>query len=325
MSAHASSIAFNHDPPPADIVRGIAFAIAAFVLVALADGLARVAVLEHAVTQVMSWRGFAGLVTVVLLALRPGAEGLRAMCPNRPVPVLVRSVVHMLTSLCWYYAWREIPLADCYAIGNAAPLILTILAIPVLGESVGWRRWASSSVGFAGVLIIVQPTGGAGVSLSMGVLLLGTLFLAITRLMTRILARHDSNTTIVFWMMLVQTVGGLPFMQHWTWPTPANGAAMTFVGVLTGFSHLLLTQAFRLGPVSAIAPYEYTLLLWGTLIGYLIWRDIPGLEVWIGGAIVIAAGLYNFHRERVRAREAASLGAPGVPARSSTGAGPAGG
>jgi drug/metabolite transporter (DMT)-like permease len=209
----------------------------------------------------------------------------------------------------FYLAWfNGFPLADSYAVNAVAPLLMTLLAIPILGERVGWRRWTSTSVGFAGVLFMLQP-GGDLWRWEAGLLLAGVGCLALSRIWTRVLASTDTPSAISFWLLLSHVPIGLLLIPVFPppgslVPSPAAALALGFLGLANGLAHYLFARAFAIAPVSALAPYEYTTLLWGGLLGFLIWAEVPGWTTLGGAAIVIAAGLYNLHRERVRRREA---------------------
>jgi drug/metabolite transporter (DMT)-like permease len=178
--------------------------------------------------------------------------------------------------------------------------------------------------GFAGVLFMLQP-GGELWRWETPMLLAATVVMAVTRIWTRVLARTDGAHCIAFWLMLAHLPVGLALSfvpAFW----PASGPppllpgwpvllALLGFGLANGLAHLLFARAFALAPIGALAPFEYTPLLWGTVIGYLIWAEVPAWSTLAGAGVVIAAGLYNVHRERLRrSQERAAAALRAVPA-----------
>ncbi|HEY8612213.1 MAG TPA: DMT family transporter, partial [Roseomonas sp.] len=256
---------------------------------------------EIGVALAMILRGSIGAATVLVLA-----GGFRVRAVNRRL-VAARSLLHCAVTVTFYFAWsRGMPLADSYAVAAVAPLAMTVLAIPLLGEQVGWRRWLSTLVGFCGVLVMVRP-GGDLWRWEAAVLLGGVVFMAVTRIWTRLLARTDKPATIAFWLMVAHVPFGiaiLPVFPPMGWPSWGGYVAILLLGLGNGTAHFLFARAFALAPVGLLAPFEYSTLVTGTLVGILVWGDVPAWATLLGAAIVVAAGLYNLHRARVRAREA---------------------
>ena len=289
----------------AEAVRGILIVAAAYLVMTLGDVAGKWALLSAGLATVMMGRGVAGSLTVTALA---AAEGdLRRLRPVRWRLVLLRSVLHAGVSLTWYMAWLVVPLADAYAVGFTAPLLMTLLAAPMLGERIRWRRALSTAVGFCGVLVMVRP-GSALWRPELLVLVPGILGMAVSRIMTRVLSTTETAECLTFWLMLAHVPAGL-LLLLFGYPGPGalavgTVAALALLGSLNGVGHWLMARAYALAPVSALAPYEYTALIWGSVLGYLAFGELPGLSTLAGAAVVAAAGLYNLHRERVRRGEA---------------------
>ncbi len=297
-------------------VRGLALVALGFAVISCADAAVKWVLPEIGPAAAMIWRGLLGGAMVVALC-----RG-RGLWPVRRGLLAARSLLHTAVSAAWYLAWAlGIGLADSYAVAAAAPLLMTVLAIPLLGERVGWRRWLSTCLGFAGVLFMLQP-GGELWRWETGMLLAATAVMALTRIWTRMLARTDTPSAIAFWLMAAHIPCGVAMLAvPAMWPAPAGEPvpppllpslagclALLVFGAANGIAHLLFARAFALAPVGAIAPFEYSPLLWGTLLGFAIWGEIPAWTTFAGAAVVIAAGLYNVHRERVRrAEERAAL------------------
>ena len=288
---------------PADAVRGILIVAAAYLVMTIGDVAGKWALLPAGLAAIMIGRGAAGSATIAALALMEG--DWRRLLPVRWRMVLLRSVLHSAVSLSWYVAWQVIPLADAYAIGFTAPLLMTLLAIPMLGERIRWRRMLSTLTGFSGVLLMVRP----GTALWNPVLLVlapGIAGMAVSRIMTRQLSTTETAECLTFWLMaahvpagLLLLLGGAPPLHGMSWDI---WAALGLLGFFNGFGHWLMARAYALAPVSALAPYEYTPLIWGGILGFLAFGDAPGWSTLAGAAVVAAAGLYNLHRERVRRR-----------------------
>jgi drug/metabolite transporter (DMT)-like permease len=285
------------ETPPAQTVRAIGLSLLAHALIAVSDVAAKLALRRHGVGEVLFARGLLG--TVLLGAMMVGRHGMLVLLPRRPAFVIGRSALHCLGSACWYFAFAVMPLADVYAIGYATPLVVSLLAIPLLGERVGWRLWASTLTGFAGVLVMVRPGGDFWHPVTM-VLLAGILLVALTRVMARRLAQIERADVIVFWLLALHIPGGLIGMIP-RGPVAPDLASFAALAAMAGFNiagHLLMTRAYALSPISALGPYEYTTFLWAVGFGVGLFGEIPGWSTLAGGAIVIAAGVLDLRRAR---------------------------
>lgn len=296
-----------------DTLRGIGTIALGYAVISLADASVKWALPEVGVAAAMVWRGVFGMLAIALLVHGQG------LAPRR-LPLLgLRSTLHCAVTAAFYLAWfNGFPLAGSYAVNAVAPLMMTLLAIPMLGERVGWRRMASTAVGFCGVMVMLQP-GGELWRWEAGMLLVCAGVLAVTRIWTRVLAATDTPQAIAFWLLFAHVPLGLLLLPAFPLvgglvPSPEVAAALAFLGLANGCAHFLFARAFAIAPVSALAPYEYTLLVWGGLLGLAIWGEVPSWWTLAGAALVIAAGLYNLHREHVRKREAARDAAPAAAA-----------
>jgi len=306
MSAHAHPVRVLTDNA-ADTVRGILLVAASYLILTIGDTAAKWAILSTGVAWAMLWRGAFGAVAVA--AYTVAAEGRGGLALFRPVrwkTVALRSGLSSFTTITWYLSWRHMQLAETYALGFTAPLIMTVLAVPMLGERIRWRRILSTLTGFAGVLVMIGPNGAVGgIPFAPVVLWLmaGIVAMAVTRIMARQLSRTETPECQAFWLMISHGLSGLGML----WVTPATGfgdvavwGALLFLGVSSGLAHCVFTRAYGLAPVSALAPYEYTMLIWGGLLGFLVFGEVPSWTTLAGAAIVALAGLYNLHRERAR-------------------------
>jgi len=288
---------------PADTVRGIALAALAYVIWTLGDTAAKWVLPTAGVALAMFWRGIFGAMTVaaVAAASRPGSVG-RMLRPVRWKLVLARSVISSFVSIVWYIAWEQMNLIDTYAVGFTAPLIMLVLAIPMLGERMRWRRTLSTVLGFLGVLVMLQPGGDLWKPVVV-LLLIGIVAMSVTRIMTRQLSTTESPECQAFWLLVSHIVAGAVTIGLFPPPGGMDAvvwASLVFLGVSSGLAHCVYTRAYGLAPVSALAPYEYTMLLWGGIAGYVVFNEVPSWTTLIGAAIIAGAGLYNLHRERMR-------------------------
>jgi drug/metabolite transporter (DMT)-like permease len=286
---------------PADTVRGIGFAMLAYIIWTLGDTAAKWVLPVTGVALAMLWRGAIGAVAVGVVAVAtPGASVPRMLIPVRWGLTMVRGLISSAVSIIWYIAWGEMSLIDTYAVGFTAPLIMTLLAIPMLGERLRPRRLAATTVGFIGVLVMLHPEGDLWKPV-VALLLFGIVLMSVTRIMTRQLSVTETPECQAFWLMISHLLSGAATL--WLFPPLAEMTTMvwlclTFLGISSGLAHCVNSRAYGLAPVSALAPYEYTTLIWGGIAGYLAFGETPTLTTLAGAAIIVAAGLYNLHRER---------------------------
>lgn len=286
----------------ADALRGFSFAVLAYLIWTLGDAAAKWVLPSVGVAGAMLWRGLFGMVTVAVVS---AASGWGQLVPRRWGLVLIRSVLSSFVSVCWYISWLSMGLADTYAVGFTAPLIMTVLAIPMLGERIRWRRVLSTVVGFCGVLIMLRPGGDLWTPVVL-LLLAGTLVMALTRIMTRQLTLTESPECQAFWLLVCHAITGFVLLPSF----PGSGdvdlwgwGALLFLGLSSGLAHCVFARAYALAPVSALAPFEYTALPWGVLAGFLIFAEVPSWSTLAGAVVVAASGTYNVYRERVRRAE----------------------
>ncbi len=183
-------------------------------------------------------------------------------------------------------------MADAIALTFSAPLFITAMAIPLLGERVGWRRIMAVLLGFIGVLVMVQPTGDVwnwAVLFPLGASLAGALRDVVTR---RISASESSTATLCFTSCGVSLAGLCTLPLGWQPISGPDWGYLALSGCLVGAAHFLLIETFRLAEASLVAPFKYSSLLWAVLFGFLIWGDLPGLWVLAGSILVIGGGLY---------------------------------
>lgn len=283
--------------PTPSPVKAMIFMLAAVATYALVDASAKWLTAGYGVIQILFFGRCVAPLFAIWLAHRHGNGW--ADIRTRRLPLHIIRTVIALTSIGTYFiALKLLPLAEAVSLGFASPLFMAVLSIFMLGEKVGPRRWIAIVVGFIGVLIIIRPgmipiSWGAIAALGSGVLY------AFGLITSRRLAATESLPSLMFWFStigLVTTGALLPF--DWRWPVADDLVPIAIVMVLTTIAQLFLTQAFRYGEVSLIAPLEYTALIWGSLYGWLIWSEVPDRWVFIGASVMVASGIYLIHRER---------------------------
>ncbi len=288
----------------ADTVRGIAIVNLCFLLLTLGDVATVFALPVMGVVGAMIGRGLVGAAVVAVVATRqPG--GLRLLRPTRRGLVAFRSIIHACASLTWYIAWSwSLGLADSYAVGYAAPLLMILLAGPMLAERVGWRRGLATGIGFLGVLVMLRP-GGDLWRPAAALLLLGVAGMAISRNLTRLLATTEAPECLAFWLLLAHLPVGLLLLAL-GFPTPGVDLGVVVcvfaLGLTNGLAHWLHSRACALAPMAALAPFEYVGLIWAAAFGYLFFGQVPAAVTMAGAVLVVAAGVSTFLSEHRRSR-----------------------
>ena len=275
--------------------RAILLMVGSLVFFCIMDALVKDLGTRYPTMQLMFFRSLFAFVPILLLILHGGS--LRALRVHSIGGHILRSLVGVGAMFCFFYAYVRMPLADVVAISFAAPVFVVALSVPLLGEKVGPRRWAAVLVGFVGVLVMIQPDASLLSSVAL-VPLIGTLFFALAMIVLRKLGRTETSASVAFTFTLACTViSGLALPFVWIAPDLPDLLALIAVGLLGGVGQILMTAAFKHGDVAVIAPFEYTSMIWATLLGFVFWGEVPGLNIWIGVAIVMASGLFILFRE----------------------------
>jgi len=215
---------------------------------------------------------------------------------------LLRGVLAVVMLASFTYALRTLPLADAYSIFFVAPLLITALSMPFLGERVGRARWWAIAVGFVGVLVVLRPTGAGMFSLAGLAVLLAAVGYSVSAITVRIIGRTDSNESLVFWVMLMLSIGASALAApHWVAIQPQHWLLIAGIGAIGFVAQLAITEAFRRGEASFIAPLEYSALAWGAGLDWLLWKTLPDAITLVGAGIIIASGIYLIRGEKVHA------------------------
>ncbi len=257
--------------------------------------------------QLLFFRNFFAFPVILCFMLATGGFRLRT---RRWAGHLLRGLFGVSAMYCFFLSYKLLPLSDAIALGLSGPIFLTVLSIPILGEKVGMRRTGAVIVGFLGVLLMTRP--GAGVLQWVALVPLGgAVFYALAMITIRRLSASESSISIVFYFTLFGTLIALATERlgiigpefSWVWPSRWQWGSVLLIGLLGGVAQFLMTYAFRLAPVSLIAPFDYTALVYAFIIGHLWFGEVPDAYLVIGGLLVVLSGVYIIHRETVVARQ----------------------
>lgn len=289
-----------------NVVKAISLKVASALIFAVMAVLVRYLGTAYPIGQVVFFRSaFAIVPVIVIYAWRRELEAAVRM--GRPFGHVGRGLTAVGAMFCNFSALARLPVVDATAISFAAPLITVAMAALLLGERVRIYRWSAVIIGFAGVLVMLAPhldfAGSeiASVSEAIGAFLglTGAVFNSASVIQTRHLTKSESTSSIVFYFSLICAVAGLLTLPlGWNAPSPAELAALIGIGICGGVGHIVLTESYRFAPASLVAPFDYTSMLWALLLGYLAFGELPTMLGFLGGAIIVAAGLFVIWRER---------------------------
>lgn len=278
---------------------GITFVLSAMFIFATQDAITKHLAGTYAAPQIL-WVRFA-FYTLFALAYSARKKPLR-YCLRSAVPWLqvARSLLIVAEIAVFIAAVRFLNLADIHALFATFPLMVTAIAAVFLGEKVGVRRWTAVFAGFVGVLIIVRP-GFEEIKPGTLLALLTAFMFAVYNIMTRVVAHHDDSETTTVYMAVVG-VACLSVLApfYWVPPTPTDWAWLFCLSCTAAAGHFLLIKALEYAPASTLQPFNFTLLVFATFIGFVAFGTLPDFWTVVGAAVVVASGLYTIYRERVR-------------------------
>ena len=278
--------------------RALLAMVAAIAVLSLMDAGLKALAAHYPPFQIAALRGIASLPFVLAWVL--ASTGLPALLRVRWPLHLLRGVLGVLMMAGFAYGLKRVPLTTAYSIVFVAPLLIAALSVPLLGERVGPRRWTAIALGMVGVLVLLRPGGEGAISTAALALLAAALMYSLAAITVRLLARTDSTQSMVFWLMAMMGAGGaLLAAPGWVEVAVEHLWIVAAVGAAGALGQYLITEAFRLGEASLVAPIEYTALVWGVLLDVTLWGVLPGATTWAGAAIIVASGLYLLRRERV--------------------------
>jgi drug/metabolite transporter (DMT)-like permease len=285
-------------PPPRNNRRAIWTMLAAVGFFSLMDGGLKLLSARYPPFEVAALRGGASLPIVLTWACT--TAGWRSLLRVRWSLHLFRAALGVSMMGAFVYAVKRMPLTSAYTIFFVAPLLITALSVPFLGEKVGPRRWTAIAIGFAGVLIALRPNGEGMAGLAGLAVLLAAFGYAVSAITVRVLARTDSTQAMVSWLLIGLTLGaGALALPEWVPIAGSHLWLIAGVGIAGALGQYTITEAFIRGEASVLAPLEYTALAWSLLLDFTVWGVLPDGWNWLGAAIIVASGLYLLRREPV--------------------------
>lgn len=275
---------------------GIVLMMLAMLMFEVMDAVAKWLVsADMSAIQVIAMRSWLILVMIPLILIARGE--LAELRVKRPIQHLLRGMLGFLAPFMFFTSLKTLPLADATVVFFSAAFFLTAASALVLKERVGIHRWGAVVVGFGGVVIAMDPQGGAPVSAYL-LALCGAVVYAFIFIWGKQLSRRDSVISLVFSLHLGMGISAC-LLLPWVWVDVSAEmlGMLLLMTVIALVAHYIFTLAFARADVSVLAPFEYTALIWATILGYVIWLDFPSLRVWAGAVIIIGCGLYVIHRE----------------------------
>jgi len=286
---------------------GIGFMLLGVFLFSINDAVGKWLVSTYSVGQLLFIRSGTTLLLLMPLIWRAGRDAFTSA--PRPGLQVLRVLVGAAEVAMFFWAVTYLPLADAVTFYLAGPIYVAAISALFLGERVGWRRWCAVIVGFIGVVIALRPSA-AMFTLPALIALAGSLAFALLMIITRMLRTTDDIVLMSSQMFGTFVIGAIwtPFV--WVAPSAFDLIFLSGFGAISVVALFSVNRSLKLAPASVVVPYQYTLLLWAVLFGWWFFGEVPDLYTLLGGAIIVAAGLYIFWREQVKARETAFAAPP---------------
>lgn len=292
-------------PPRRDAgLRGIGLILLSTFFLAVSDVLSKYLAANLPALQI-TWLRYCAF-TAILLTIVWRSGGRARLRTQRPKLQFLRGCAVGASSVVFVMSLKYLPIADATATSFVTPLFVTALSIPLLGETVGWRRWSATLVGLVGVLIVVRP-GGSGFQAASLLPVVSALSWAFSLIVTRQMSTTESPLTTLAWSAMIGLLGVTALLPLFWQPLTLQGMLLgVLIGIASTIGHWLVILAFRHADASLLAPFSYAQLLWVSIFGFFLFSALPDLWTLVGAVIIAGSGLYIAHRERVRARQALS-------------------
>lgn len=275
--------------------RGAIFALTGFAIFSAHDVIIKTLGGVYSPFQILFFATLFGFPITTVMMMRDRTDG--NLLPHHPKLIALRTLLTLVTGACVFYAFSVLPLAQTYAIIFASPLLITILAIPVLGERVGWRRSLAVAVGLVGVIVVLQP-GATDFSLGHAAALAGAICASGASIIVRKIGKDERSAVLLLYPMMANflVMGCLmPFVYQ---PMPVvHLGALALMATLGFTGALFQISAYRTASAGMVAPMQYSQILWATLYGAVFFSETPDMNTAIGAVIIIASGIYIVFRE----------------------------
>jgi drug/metabolite transporter (DMT)-like permease len=278
----------------------ILYVLSASATFTLGSALVKALTADFPVLEIVMFRSIVGFMVMLPLIARAG--GLSALRTRRPIGHGMRTVYGFIGTVTSVYGFGVLPLVTVTALGFAMPLFLTIVSVPLLGERVGPRRASAVVVGLCGVMVMLRPWHVDADSMpldAVAIVLAGVFTWSLSMINIRQMGdAGERNVTIVSWYSLgTAALAALGCFTDWVTPSPWQLATLVSAGLMSGLAQLLMTEGYRAAETTLVAPFEYGAIIYATVLGIAIWGEWPDAWSLVGIAVLIASGLYIWHRE----------------------------
>lgn len=296
-ASRASALALATRPEGA-AVKGILCVLASGLIGIVQDVITKWMTGFYPPGEVIFWRSICTFVPLAFFVWRAG--GLGVLRTTRPGAHAARAFFSVTSTVVWVFGLALLPMTEAFTATFTGPLFVTALAAPLLGESIGWRRWAAVGVGFAGVVVMLKPDA-TGVQLAILLPVASALLGAFRDIATRRLTQGENTVAILAYATAALALTGLASLPFgWKSLSPFDFALFFAAGLIMGFSQLFMIQAFRYAEAATVVPFKYATLVWATAAGFLVFGDVPDRAIVLGALLIVGSGLYIFHREAGR-------------------------
>lgn len=280
-------------------LRGVVFMLISTVLFSCMHGLIRYVSADMHPYEVAFFRNLLGMFVYVPWLVRYGITPFIAPFRTGRVRLhLLRAALNVVSMLCFFYALSIAPLAQVSALTFSSPVFACVLAVLFLREKIGLKSWGVILVGFAGTIVVLQP-GVEEITLGSLLALASAFVWAFALILIKIMTRTDSAVAIAAYMnFLLAILTAIPAAFVWTWPSTSQLLILVVLASCGSAAHIFMNQALKEAESHVVLPLDFSRLIWATLIGFLAFAEIPGVAVWIGGAMIIGSAAYVGERER---------------------------
>ncbi|MDA9465240.1 DMT family transporter [Bradyrhizobium sp. CCBAU 53415] len=285
---------------------GIALMVLSIFMFSFGDAMGKFLVGTYSVGQLLFLRACAALLLLSPLIWKQRRQFLHL---ERPGLQLFRVLLSTLEVAAFFLATVYLPLADVITYYLAGPIFVTAMSAVFLRERVGWRRWSAILIGFCGVLIALRPSAQT-VSLPALIALGGSLSFATLMLITRSLRKTPDIVMASSQFVGTFSLGAVLSAFNWVPPTPGSLVIFALAGCVSVTALFCVNRSLKLAPASVVVPYQYSMIVWAVIFGFVVFGDVPSIATLVGAAIIIGAGFYIYLRERDLGRESAEVNPP---------------